>query len=186
MQRNANGLMEPSPLIAALIQALVKCCRLATTFLDWKCSGFSSSPPQRSSPLASQAFLSLPRIIACFTQALSWKQTSSFNDPPIRRRLCCSYLAPLMLHFALLKVYLSAKRAALGREPGPSPRFPVPHHLCTRQNLTRVITMKASTKEESLGVDQEVKNDGWKTDNEAGLSDWAKLGVWVAQVALLP
>lgn len=127
MQQNANGLMEPSPLIAALSQALVKCCRLATTFLDWKCSGFSSSPPQRNSPLASQAFLSLPRIIACFTQALSWKQTSSFNDPPIRRRLCCSYLAPLTLHFALLKVYLSAKRAALGRKPGLSCCSPSVH-----------------------------------------------------------
>lgn len=91
--------------------------------------------------------------------------------------MCCSYLALLMLHFALLKVYLSTKRAALGRAPGPSPRLPVAHHLCTRQTLATVLTMKASTKEESLGVDQEVKNDGWKTDNEAGLSDRAKRGV---------
>lgn len=126
---------------------------LSATFLDWKCSGFSSSPPQKNSPLASQAFLSLPTINACFTQALSWKQTSSFNDPPIRRRLCCSYLAPLMLHFALLKVYLSAKRAALGRKPGPSLYFPVAYHLCTSQNLATTVTMKASAKEEGLGVD---------------------------------
>lgn len=33
MQQNANGLMEPSPLIAALSQALVNRCMLATTFL---------------------------------------------------------------------------------------------------------------------------------------------------------
>lgn len=67
-----------------------------------------------------------------------------------------------------------------------SPGFPVARHLCTRQNLTTAVTMKASTKEESLGVDQEGKNDGWKTDNEAGLSDRAKLGVLVEQVALPP
>lgn len=55
MQETANGLIEPSPLIAARSQALVKCWRLATTFPDWNCSSFSSSPPQRSSPLTSQA-----------------------------------------------------------------------------------------------------------------------------------
>lgn len=36
--------------------------------------------------------------------------------------------------------------------------------------------MKAFTKEESLGVNQEVKNEVWETDNEAALSDQAALG----------
>lgn len=37
--------------------------------------------------------------------------------------------------------------------------------------------MNASTKEENLGVGQKVKNEDRKPDNEAGLSDRAKLGV---------
>lgn len=44
MQQNANGLMEPSPLIAALSQAFVKCCRLATSFFS-DCESAAVFPP---------------------------------------------------------------------------------------------------------------------------------------------
>lgn len=91
-----------------------------------------------------------------------------------------------MLHFALLPVRNKKKHKTerrLAGSPDRPRRFPVAHHLCTRQNLATAITMEASTKERGLVGDQEVKNDGWRTDNEAGHPDRAKLVGLVAHVA---
>lgn len=90
--------------------------------------------------------------------------------------MCCSCLAALMPHFALLKVHLSTKGAALGPTPGRSPRSPAARHLCTGQILATAVTMKGSVKEASPGGDREVGNEGREADSEKGR--------WISRVAL--
>lgn len=71
-----------------------------------------------------------------------------------------------MPHFALLKVHLSAKGAALGPAPGRSLRCPAARHLCTGQILAAAVTMKGPVEEASLGGDREVRTEGREAASE--------------------
>lgn len=86
MRQNANALMEPSPLIAALSQAFVKCSyfllfwtRCAAVFLFLSCSAPRLLSPARGQDKClnetvlapSQGDLSLPGTIGRFARALS-------------------------------------------------------------------------------------------------------------------
>lgn len=70
MQQNANGLMEPSPLIAALSQALVNRCKLATTFLGRKVwRRFLQSASEERSPRQSGLFVTSQNNCLFYTGA---------------------------------------------------------------------------------------------------------------------